>query len=292
MPGGTVTNTRSCDCSGRSLCVSGILGTSPVPTMRPAFAGPAARSTQGAAYTSPGRIVGAAMRIADGLACAGCCAITAVGATRAPTIAIAMRLERKIVVLIIQRSREILEVVAGCARRALCALGCAAATHSGTALGVVTVAAAAAAAQHDQLTNVDLGAVSGLTVLVRPLSILDSPLDVELVAFLDVLLDDVGELRTLRVPDDAAVPLRLFLTVARLVVPGTTGGERKGCNAVAAGGGPDLGIGPEVPDQRHLVQASAHNSSWRVMKCSPRKVGVRADTPANKSVRVKQFGCE
>jgi len=28
------------------------------------------------------------------------------------------------------------------------------------------------------------------------------------------------------------------------------------------------------------------------MKCSPRKVGVRADTPANKTVRVKQFGCE
>src|SRR4029453_4276776 len=174
----------------------------------------------------------------------------------------------------------------------LCALGCAAATRSGTSLGVVTVAAAAAAAQHDQLTNIDLGAVPGLAILVCPLPVLDASLDVDLFAPFGVPLHNFRELPTLGVPHDTAVPFRLFLTVARLVVPRTTRGERKGCNAVAAGGGPDLGVGPEVPDQRHLVQASAHSSSWREMKCSPRKVGVRADTPANKSVRVKQFGCE
>jgi hypothetical protein len=41
----------------------------------------------------------------------------------------------------------------------------------------MTVAAAAAAAQHDQLTNVDLGgAVPGLAVLVCPLPVLsDAP---------------------------------------------------------------------------------------------------------------------
>src|SRR4029079_10139792 len=123
-----------------------------------------------------------------------CCAEANVGAVRAPTSAIASRLERKIVILIIQRSGKVLEVLAGCARRALCAFGCAAATHSGTALGVVTVAAASAAAQHDQLTNTDLRAVPGLAIFVCPLPILDTPLDVELVALLDVLLYDVREL--------------------------------------------------------------------------------------------------
>src|SRR5689334_12883980 len=96
-----------------------------------------------------------------------------VGATRAPTSATATRLEREIVILIIQSSGKIFEVVAGCSRRALGALGCTAATHPGAPVGVVTVAAAAAAAQHDQLTNVDLGAVPGLAVFVRPLPILD-----------------------------------------------------------------------------------------------------------------------
>src|SRR5690242_13434693 len=153
----------------------------------------------------------------------GCCAaaLLKVGAIMAPTIAITSRSERKIVILIIQSSGKVLEVIAGCARRALGAFGCAAATHPGTPIGVVTVAAAAAAAQHDQLTDVDLGAVPGLAVFVCPLPILDAPFDVDLVALLDVLLDDVGELGSFCVPDHTAVPLRLFLSVARLVVPRT-----------------------------------------------------------------------
>src|SRR5688572_12636470 len=145
-----------------------------------------------------------------------------VGAIKAPTIAIAIRLERKIVVLIIQRSGKVLEVITSCTRRALGALGSAAATHSGASLGVVTVAAAAAAAQHDQLTYVDLGRIPGLAILVLPLPIFDPSFDVELVALLDVLLHDVSKLRAFRIPDDAAVPLRFLLPITRRIVPRPT----------------------------------------------------------------------
>src|SRR5688572_31390398 len=113
-----------------------------------------------------------------------------------------VRLEREIVILIIERSRKVLEVIAGCAAsRTLGTLRGSAAAHPRASL---SVAASAAATQHDQLTNVDLGGVPGLAVLVLPLPVLDAPFDVDLVALLDVLLDDVGELRSLRVPHDAA----------------------------------------------------------------------------------------
>src|SRR5688500_2790950 len=189
------------------------------------------------------------------------CAKAKVGARKAPTIAIASLSEREIVILIIQRSGKFLEVVAGRARRALRALGRSTATHPGIAtLGV----AASAAAQHDQLADVDLGRVARLIFLVLPLPVFDAPLDVDLVALLDVLLDDVGQLRPLGVPADAAVPLGLLLPFTRWSVPGPTRREREARDAVSAGGGSNLRISPEISDQRHLVQASAHDASWRV----------------------------
>ena len=84
------------------------------------------------------------------------------------------------------------------------------------------------------------------------------PFDVELVALLHVPLDDVGELRALRVPHDAAMPLRLLLLRPRRVVPRPAGGERKRGDAIATGRRAHLGIVPEVSDQRDLVQATAH----------------------------------
>src|SRR5688572_30015525 len=165
------------------------------------------------------------------------------GASKAPTAAIAVRLERKIVVLIIQRSRKVLEVIAGCAAcRTLGTLRGSAASHPRAAIGV---AAAAATAQHDQLTDVDLGGVPSLAVLVLPLPILDASFDVDLVALLDVLLDDVGELRSLRVPHDAAMPFGLLLAVTRRAIPRPTRRKRKARDAVSAGGGSNFRISPE-----------------------------------------------
>src|SRR5687767_10482223 len=198
-----------------------------------------------------------------------------VGAIKAPTVAIASLLEREIIVFVIQRSGKVLEVIARGASGALCALRRGStASVAGAAFGVMiaTTAAAAGTAQHDQLTNVDLGAVPGLAVLVLPLPVFDATFDVDLVALLYVLLDDILQLGPLAVPDHTAMPLGLFLAFARRAGPRPAGREPEGRNAIAARRGSDLGVGPEVSDQGHLVQASAHDSSWRVRLYSPRKV--------------------
>src|SRR6185436_5452126 len=108
---------------------------------------------------------------------------------------------RKVVVLIRQRVREILEVLsAGRCLRARCRRRRAARRTFAVEITAATGGSTSATAEHDHFTNVDLGAVARLAVLVLPLAILDPSFDVELVAFLHVALDDVGELRALRVP--------------------------------------------------------------------------------------------
>src|SRR5205823_11225752 len=92
----------------------------------------------------------------------------------------------------------------------------------------------AAAAEHDQLAHVDLGAVARLAFLVRPLPILDAPFHVELVALVDVTLDDVGQLLALAVPGHASVPFGFLLLRSGGVVPGAAGGERESGDAVPA----------------------------------------------------------
>src|SRR5215207_10286156 len=191
---------------------------------------------------------------------------------KAPTASAVHALEREIVILIFERSGKIFEVFAGPAactgRRTLRAPSgrCGAASAAACAAVRVVITRPAPPAEHDQLAHVDLRAVARLTLLVLPLAVLDASFDVQLVALLHVLLDDVGELRALGVPDHAAVPLRLLLLVTGLVVPGATRRERKGRDAVPTRGRPHLGIVPEVADQRHLVQAPAHMSSWRERK--------------------------
>src|SRR5687767_3910400 len=265
IPGGTAMKIRSADWSGRSASVSGIPGTAPVPTIRPEFGGPPSRSTYGAAITSPARSVGAGTRActwavspvarsassrlntvgplvgadagAMGRRAAGGDAWlkAKVGATTAPTIAIATRLERKIVVFIIQRSGKVFEIIARAAGRALRALWRPASSRCLTAVGLVvsTAATATTTAEHDQLANVDLSAVPGLTILVLPLPVLDPSLDIELVTLLDVLLDDISQLRPFAVPDDTAMPLGLLLAIARRRVPRPARREPEGRDAVA-----------------------------------------------------------
>src|SRR5687767_12658171 len=100
--------------------------------------------------------------------------------------------ERQVVVLILERPRKIGEllVVARRADRLLRAFRRPGATAA--CVPIAHVGAASAAAQHDHLPHVDLGAVAGLALLVLPLPVLDPAFDVELVALLHVLLDDVG----------------------------------------------------------------------------------------------------
>src|SRR5688572_23979427 len=128
--------------------------------------------------------------------------------------------KRQIVVLVCQRPGEVLELLpAGCRRlRAFCSRRLAATATALVGLtrrGAFEVAAAGTtltlAREHDQLTDVDLGAVPRLAFLVLPLPVFDPPLDVELVPLLYVPLHDVCQLGRLRVPDDAAMPLRLLL---------------------------------------------------------------------------------
>src|SRR5688500_3959499 len=162
----------------------------------------------------------------------------------------AFRSEWQVVVLVLQGSRKLLEVVrtsrtGGCAGLGLV-------TGRTRRTGIPRVAAPRRP-EHDQLPNVDLCRVLGLAILVLPLPVFDPALDEQLVPLLHVLLDDVGQLGVLAVPDDAAMPLRLLLLVATRVVPRTTGGEGEIGDSVTTCRRPYFRVAPQIPDQRHFV---------------------------------------
>src|SRR5690349_3592275 len=119
--------------------------------------------------------------------------------------------------------------------------------------------ARAPAAEEDDLVGLDLGGVAGLPLAVLPGAVLDGPLDVDLVPLLAVLLGHVGELAVLRVPEDDPVPLGLLLLLPALVLPLVARRHRQRSDLGPVGGAPDLRIGPQVPDEGDLVQATAHN---------------------------------
>src|ERR1019366_763039 len=169
-------------------------------------------------------------------------------------------LERQVVVLLIQRPRELLEISAG-----LLGLVGRTRTRRGSLerVAATTAASTLAAAEEEDFAHVDLGDIARLLLLVLELPVLDAPLHIELVALVDVALDDVGEAGALaaRVPGDALVPFGLFLLLTGRGVPLARGRERKVRDLAAVGRRADLGIVPEVPDEHDLVQAAAHNSS-------------------------------
>src|ERR1700736_1052141 len=105
--------------------------------------------------------------------------------------------ERKIVVLVLQSAGEIFEFPAA----RLCRGGLRRGrrgtrpSRTGGAVALEVAAAAGLAGEHDQLTHVDFRAVASLALLVLPLAVFDSAFDIQFVALLHVLLDDVGELR-------------------------------------------------------------------------------------------------
>src|ERR1017187_1927641 len=173
--------------------------------------------------------------------------------------------ERQVVVLFLERVRELLEVAARASLRLVAGPGPVAGLGSRRwrITAVTTAVATSLGTQQDDLAHVDLGHVARLLLLVLVLPILDPPLDVELVTLSHVALDDVREPGAALplVPGNALVPLGLFLLLARRRIPLAARGERELRHLVASARRPDLGIVPEIPDQRDLVQAAAHISS-------------------------------
>src|SRR5439155_16729474 len=110
------------------------------------------------------------------------------------------------------------------------------------ALAIAVTTCAPQRAEHAHLAHIDLDAIAGLTLLVLPLPILDTALDVDLVALFHITLDDVGELRRLRVPHHAPVPFRFLLLRTSRVIPRAACGERERRDAISSGCRSYLGI--------------------------------------------------
>ena len=135
-----------------------------------------------------------------------------------------------------------------------------------TAAGLVHVAAAArtraaGAVEQCQLAAEVLqhhfGGIAVLAGLILPFARLQRAFDVNLRAFLEILL---GDLAQILVEDHDPVPLGLFTPLAgRLVLPVFRGGEPQICNRPPILGATDFGIGAEIADQDHLVDASRHD---------------------------------
>src|SRR5687768_7016075 len=160
-----------------------------------------------------------------------------------------LRSERQIVVLILEGTWELLEVVSHPCSGSRGGLGLW--RRSGSPRSAICSAITAARrTEHDQLADVDFGRVLRLAILVLPLAILDPSLDVQLVALLYIPLHDIRERRGFAVPNHAAMPFRLFLLRAARVVPRATGGEGERCDAIAARDRSDFRIAAEVSDQR------------------------------------------
>src|SRR5262245_43072636 len=93
--------------------------------------------------------------------------------------------ERQVVVLVFQRARELLEVVAPRAGlRLLSGGGAAWTSRSSVSIDITASCGATPAAEHEELADVDLRGVASLPFLVLPLAVLDPPFDVQAVALL------------------------------------------------------------------------------------------------------------
>src|SRR5580698_520105 len=105
----------------------------------------------------------------------------------------------------------------------------------------------------------DFGGIAVLSGLVLPFARLQRALDVNLRALLEILLGDPAQIL---IEDDDAVPLGLFLALARgLVLPGLRCGQPQVRHRPAVLGATNFRIGAQIADQDHLVDASRHDAS-------------------------------
>src|SRR5438128_1738543 len=81
--------------------------------------------------------------------------------------------------------------------------------------------------EQDRLAADDLRDVTSLLFAIFPGAVLDPPFDVDPVAFLHVLLGQIGQLAALVVPQDHPVPLSLLLLFPALRGPLPARGPRK-----------------------------------------------------------------
>src|SRR5260370_41620245 len=55
------------------------------------------------------------------------------------------------------------------------------------------------------------------------------------------------------------MPLGFFLSLTRLIVPLTAGGEGKGGHPASVGRAPDFGVCPQIPNQLDFVETPTHS---------------------------------
>src|SRR5579883_77923 len=125
----------------------------------------------------------------------------------------------------------------------------------------VTAATATNAVEHGELRiealQHDLGGVAVLSRLVLPLVGAEGALDIDLGAFLQILLGDLAEPF---IEDDHTVPLGFLLALAGcLVAPGFGCGHTQMHNRLAVLGAPHFRISAEITDQNDLVHRARHN---------------------------------
>src|SRR6185437_1254207 len=179
----------------------------------------------------------------------------------------AHHLKRQIVVLILGRTGERVEVALGLGARLRLPRPLRRTGTRGIGGFLLTLCIRPrpiAARQHHQIAHIDLRHVARLIVLVLILAIFDAALDVHAIALLQIAFDDVRQRGELAVPHHALVPLRLLLLLPIGPGPAPTGGHGKRRHAIATRCRSYLGILAEVSNQHHLVQAAAHSSSWRM----------------------------
>src|SRR5580658_585578 len=114
----------------------------------------------------------------------------------------------------------------------------------------------AAAAEHLQLVADDLGRVTLVALLVLPFAGAQAPFDIDLRALAQIFAGDLGE-----APEERhAMPLgALLLLAALLIPPALAGGDAQVGDRRARGHGAGLGVGAEVANQNHFVDAARHD---------------------------------
>src|SRR5262245_27010848 len=152
--------------------------------------------------------------------------------------------ERQVVIIRIKR----------CGRRCWWRRGSAAAVLIGLAAHAVHSAAAGSTTKHHQVTDDNVGPVARLAGFILGLRVLDRAFDVQAIALVHVLLDDVCG----AVPSRAAVPLCFFLLLSTAVSPLAVRCERELCDLGAAARRAELGLRADVADQHDFVERTTH----------------------------------
>src|SRR6266403_434811 len=158
---------------------------------------------------------------------------------------------------------EILAPTGGCAPCGLLGIGrrSAAATRPAAGRALRPGARGSAAArptptpEHLQVVADDLGRVALVPLLVLPLTRAQASLDVHLRALAQVLAGDFCQ-----APEERdAVPFGpLLLLTGLLVAPALAGGDAQVGHGRAGGHGAGLGIGSQVANENHFVDATRH----------------------------------